>query len=201
MHRLSWSISDASAHDISGVSPPICWMTALFACHSFARGGLLHTIQVSAHAPLPTAWASKQVLLMLVISGNASKIKKKKLKVYFAQLPSENSEYLQAWICLQSIWANRCGQQIPAGRQQWAAEQAATSPITSRIPSPLLTCAATTHSYKPTLLHMVRNWKHVHTVQPGDNIWTSWDVTVCLEASSMLIRCSFWGWKLASFTR
>lgn len=164
--RCIWSISDISL-------PPICWMTALFAYHSFARGGLLHTIQVSAHALLPTAWVSKQVLLILVTFRQRILNFKKKFKGLFCtaskwkQWIPASSEYLQAWICLQSIWANRCGQQTPAGRHQWAAEQAATSPISSSIPSPLLTCAATTHSYKPTLLHMVRNWKYTHCTTRG----------------------------------
>lgn len=34
--------------------PLICCKATLFACHSFARLVLLHTIQTSAYAPLPT---------------------------------------------------------------------------------------------------------------------------------------------------
>lgn len=34
--------------------PPIWWKATLFACHSFARVVLLHTIQISAYALLPT---------------------------------------------------------------------------------------------------------------------------------------------------
>lgn len=33
--------------------PPVCWKATLFASYSFARAGLLHTIQISAYAHLP----------------------------------------------------------------------------------------------------------------------------------------------------